>query len=298
MSKARLSPLEECRHYLGELGAFLFFFRVALDPNVTGVKLLSWTLRLQTALLTRKKENALNQGAQASGVPLKALKIGAPQISTWRHANPISWTAPPPEQELSLRILAIDVVLAPKPEAHAPWRGHLLIVYHPRSDTLVHHLLKIDSPTRVTSDWILYVLGEAQHAIRSRIPVETQTQDLTSIAMPDVSRTTPQLADAYTEAADRLMTATSAETLTATWLNTHHTTIELKNVHIDRHSDRSAHIDVTFESARSFSNTLIRVANAFNRIAPKDSAHWVALNPPKGKIDRKPGWADMKSQTR
>lgn len=111
----RRTGLDECFHYLGEIGALMFFARAALDPDVKGVDLLRWTLRLQNALLTHPAYR-----------PLKRLTIAAPQISTWRKANPIDWTPPPSDQSLSLRMLVIEVVsdadVSATPEAEPP--GH------------------------------------------------------------------------------------------------------------------------------------------------------------------------------
>jgi hypothetical protein len=92
---------------------------------------------------------------------LKPLKIDAPQISTWRRANLIVWAPPEQgEQALSLRVLAIEMAQAVAEPTMSPgWKGHLLIIFDPHTETLVHHFLKLNRTAEVSADWILYVLA-------------------------------------------------------------------------------------------------------------------------------------------
>lgn len=167
--KPRRTGIEDCFHYLGEVGALFFFCRAALEPEADGKTLLNWTKRLRDAVLAQKEIYAGKQDSQADGSPLTALVIEAPQISTWRQANPIKWDLPEDKGEsLALRVLAIEVCQATVAEASPTWKGHLLVIYEPRTETLAHHFLKIKRSAEVSADWILYVLAKANMGIRQR----------------------------------------------------------------------------------------------------------------------------------
>lgn len=271
---------DECFRYLGEIGALMFFCRAALDPDAEGVTLLSWTLRLQRVLLDRPADR-----------PLKKLTIAAPQISTWRHANPIVW-APPSEtaQPLTLRVLALEIVQAK--EGAPGWRGHLLVVYDPRTETLAHRFLKVRRSAEVSSDWILHGLAKADAAIRKRTAARHLAQDAVLIALPDLQDTSLPYAAAYAEAAGRIRAAIPTGGLSATWLAKHVAPLTLHDAQVDIRAPRSAIAELTVETARAFSNALIRAARTFTEGCGANGPAWIALNPQKGNIDRKPGWAD------
>lgn len=275
---------DECFRYLGEIGALMFFCRAALDPDAEGVTLLNWTLRLQRVLLDRLADR-----------PLKKLTIAAPQISTWRHANPIVW-APPSEtvQPLTLRVLALEIVQATAvaPDAVPGWRGHLLVVYDPRTETLAHRFLKIRRSAEVSSDWILHGLAKADAAIRKRTAARQLAQDAVLIALPDLKDTSLPYAGAYAETAERIRTAIRTGGLSAIWLAKHVAPLTLHDAQVDVGTPRSAIAELTIETARAFSNALIRAARTFTAECGADGPAWIALNPQKGNIDRKPGWAD------
>lgn len=280
----------ECFRYLGEIGALMFFCRAALDPDAEGVTLLSWTLRLQRVLLDRPADR-----------PLKKLTIAAPQISTWRHANPIVW-APPSEtaQPLTLRVLALEIVQATAgaPDAVPGWRGHLLVVYDPRTETLAHRFLKVRRSAEVSADWILHGLAKADAAIRKRTSARQLAQDAVLMALPDLQDTSLPYAAAYAEAAARIQVAIPAGGLSATWLAQHVAPLTLHDAQVDIGAPRSAIADLTVETARAFSNALIRAARTFTEGCEADGPAWIALNPQKGSIDRRPGWADDERRRR
>lgn len=277
----RRTGVDECFHYLGEVGALMFFARAALDPGAKGADLLAWTLRLQRALL-----------AHPTDATLKPLKIDAPQISTWRRANPIVWAPPEQmEQALSLRVLAIEMAQAvAEPETSHGWKGHLLIVFEPRTETLVHHFLKLNRTAEVSADWILYVLARADRAIRERTASIRAPQDSVSIALPDLKDT--PYAEAYAEAATRLTEAIPAGGLTVTWLGRHEACLTLHDAYVDTAAPRDSYAALTLETSQLFRNALIRTARAFNALSDKGGGVWIALNPQKGDIDRKPGWEE------
>lgn len=274
----RRTGTEDCIHYLGEVGAFMFFVRAALDPDATGADLLRWTLRLQQALL-----------AKPADVTLKPLKIDAPQISTWRRANPIVWESPLlAGQTLSLRALAIEVA---GPMAHSPaWKGHLLMVFEPHSETLVHHFLKLNRTAEVSTDWILYVLGRADQAIRERTAALRGLADSVSIALPDLKDTPYE--GAYAEAATRIKAALPRGCLSATWLGRNMSTLALHNAHVDQTAAHHVHDVRHFKTSQIFRNALLRTAREFTALTNRGGEAWIALTPLKGDIDRKPGWAD------
>lgn len=284
----RRTGVDECFHYLGEVGALMFFARAALDPGAKGADLLAWTLRLQKVLRDRPAD-----------ATLKSLKIDAPQISTWRRANPIEWAQPTMGAALSLRMLAIEVAQAvAEPEMSPGWKGHLLVVFDPRTETLVHHFLKLNRTAEVSADWILYVLARADRAIRERTAAIRAPQDSVSIALPDL-RDTPY-AGAYAEAATRLKEALPEWGLPVTWLGRHEAYLTLHDAHIDEAAPRDSYAALTFETSQIFRNALIRTARAFPAEAPPDvhRAAWIALNPQKGDIDRKPGWEEAERRRR
>lgn len=279
----RRTGLDECFHYLGEIGALMFFARAALDPDVKGVDLLRWTLRLQNALLTHPAHG-----------PLKRLTIAAPQISTWRKANPIDWTPPPSEQSLSLRMLVIEVVSdADVPDAERECEGYVLILFEPNTETLVHHFLKANREADVSSNWILYVLARADEEVRTRASALGAPKDSVSISIPDLTNTS--YAKAYAEAAARLKAAIPTGHLTITWLGKQKATLTLHNAHIDEAALRAVVAPLRFETSQKLRNAFVRIARAFNAddSSASNRATWIALNPLKGDIDRKPGWADQ-----
>ena len=281
---------DECFRYLGEIGALMFFCRAALDPDAEGVTLLSWALRLQRVLLDRPADR-----------PLKKLTIAAPQISTWRHANPIVW-APPPEtaQPLTLRVLALEIVQATAgtPDAAPGWRGHLLVVYDPRTETLAHRFLKVRRSAEVSSDWILHGLAKADAAIRKRTSARRLAQDAVLIQLPDLQDTSLPYTAAYAEAAARIRAAIPNGGLSVTWLAQHVAPLTLYDAQVDVGAPRSAVAELTVETARAFSNALIRAARTFTAECGADGPAWIALNPQKGNIDRRPGWAEDERRRR
>ncbi len=89
---------------------------------------------------------------------------------------------------------------------------HLLIIFDPRTEPLVHHFLKLNRTAEVSADWILYVLAQATWAIRKRYAAIRAPQDSVSIAMPDMKDT--PYAEPYAEAATRLKDAIPTGELT------------------------------------------------------------------------------------
>jgi len=292
--KPRRSGVEECFRYLGEVGALIFFCRAALHPEAAGKDLLDWTLRLQKALLAQKKAYAVNQDVQAEGVPLRALKIDTPQISTWRRDNPIIWAMPTEARgALAFRMLAVDVIQATEPSRKPSWQGHLLIVFEPNTNTLVHRFLKVNRSAELSSDWILYVLAKADQIVRKRAVSQRVSQESVSIALPGLGSSAPSLAGSYAEAGDRLRSVGPAGALHVTWRGRFEADLFMHGGSLDEAGPRSGSAELTFESSRSFSNALIRASRAFNVQDGTDSATWAALNPLKGEIDRKPGWEEQ-----
>ncbi len=272
----------------------MFFCRAALHPEAAGTSLLNWTLRLQKALLAQKKAYAVNQDVQAEGASLRALKIDAPQISKWRRDNPIIWAMPSEARgTLAFRMLAVDVIQATEPSQKPSWQGHLLIVFEPNTNTLVHRFLKVNRPADLSSDWILYVLAKADQIVRKRAVSQRVSQESVSIALPDLESSAPLLAGSYAEAGDRLRSVGPAGALHVTWRGRFEANLFMHGGSLDEAGPRSGYAELTFESSRSFCNALIRVSRAFNVQDGADSATWAALNPLKGEIDRKPGWEEQ-----
>lgn len=223
--------------------------------------------------------------------------IAPPQISTWRHANPIVW-APPPEmgQPLTLRMLALEIVQATE---DAPgWRGHLLVVYDPRTETLAHRFLKVRRSAEVSADWILHGLAKADAAIRKRTAARHLAQDAVLIALPDLQDTSLPYAAAYVEAVERIRAAIPTGGLSAIWLGKHVAPLTLHDAQVDVAAPRSAIAELTVETARAFSNALIRAARTFTAECGAEGPAWIALNPQKGNIDRNPGWEEAERRRR
>ena len=76
------------------------------------------------------------------------------------------------------------------------------------------------------------------------------------------------------------------------WLAQHVAPLTLHDAQVDIGAPRSAIAELTVETARTFSNALIRAARTFTEGCGANGPAWIALNPQKGNIDRKPGWAD------
>lgn len=292
--KLRRTGIEDCFHYLGEVGALFFFCRAALDPDADGASLLNWTLRLREALLSQKEKYAGKQDSQAEGSPLKAFVIKAPQISTWRRANPIRWEAPPQDKSetLSLRVLAIEVCQSTATESRPRWEGHLLVIYEPRTETLAHHFLKINRSADVSADWILYVLAGADGVIRRRAADRQLAVSSVHVTLPDPTYLNPDFIAAYAEAGRRLNAAIATGDLSCAWRQSGEVCMTLSAGDVDELGPRSVQVSLTFDSFRPLANAAIRVAEAFSRADPKYSPSWRALNPRKGEVDRRPGWAD------
>ena len=308
--KAGCDGTDECFRYLGEIGALMFFCRAALDPDATGKVLLDWTRRLQAALLAQYSDAMPHAGSPAqprksdppplapSHLPAHRpddartpFKIDPPQISTWRGAKPIVWASPnETTQPLTLRVLALEIVQAT--EGTPGWRGHLLVVYDPRTETLAHRFLKVRRSAEVSADWILHGLAKADAAIRKRTAARHLAQDAVLIALPNLQDTSLPYAAAYAEAATRMRAAIPTGGLSATWLATHVAPLTLHDAQVDVGAPRSAIAELTVETARAFNNALIRAARTFTAGCGADGPAWIALNPQKGSIDRKPGWAD------
>ncbi len=307
---------DECFRYLGEIGALMFFCRAALDPDATGKALLDWTRRLQAALLAQYSDAMPHAGSPAqprksdppplapSHLPARhpddartPFKIDPPQISTWRGAKPIVWASPnETTQPLSLRVLALEIVQAT--EGTPGWRGHLLVVYDPRTETLAHRFLKVRRSAEVSSDWILHGLAKADAAIRKRTSARRLAQDAVLIQLPDLQDMSLPYAAAYAEAAARIRAAIPNGGLSATWLAQHVAPLTLYNAQVDVGAPRSAIAELTVETARAFSNALIRAARTFTAECGADGPAWIALNPQKGNIDRRPGWAEDERRRR
>lgn len=291
--KPRRTGIEDCFHYLGEVGALFFFCRAALEPEADGKALLNWTERLRDALLGQKEKYAGKQDSQADGSPLTALVIKAPQISTWRQANPIKWDSPEDKDEsLALRVLAVEVCQATAAESSPSWKGHLLVIYEPRTETLAHHFLKIKRSAEVSADWILYVLAKADKAIRQRAADRQLSVDSVHITLPAPIYLNADFVEAYAEAGRRLDAAIASGGFSCTWKRSEEACMLPSNSFVDAFGPPSVQVSLTFDTFRQVANSAIRVAEAFSRADSKDSPSWCALNPRKGEIDRRPGWAD------
>ena len=294
---SRRGRADDCFHYLGEIGALMFFARAALDPDATGKALLGWALQLQKARLTQPKAFSPPSNESEGDVSLRPLKIAAPQISTWRNGNPIVWSPPQATSHaLDLRVLALEIVQATE---DAPgWRGHLLVVYDPRTETLAHRFLKVRRSAEVSADWILHGLAKADEAIRTRTSARHLAQDAVLIALPDLQDTSLPYAAAYAEAAERIRAAMPTGGLSATWLAKHVAPLTLHDAQVDVAAPRSAIAELTVETARAFSNALIRAARTFTAECGAEGPAWIALNPQKGNIDRNPGWEEAERRRR
>ena len=155
-----------------------------------------------------------------------------------------------------------------------------------------HHFLKVRRSAEVSADWILHGLAKADAVIRKRTSARRLAQDAVLIQLPDLQDTSLPYAAAYAEAAARIRAAIPNGGLSATWLAQHVAPLTLHDAQVDVGAPRSAIAELTVETARAFSNALIRAARTFTAECGADGPAWIALNPQKGNIDRRPGWAE------
>lgn len=169
-------------------------------------------------------------------------------------------------------------------------RATLLIVYEPRTETLVHHF---NQETPVSDDWILYVLGRADQDIRARAVSRDIVADSVCITVPDLCEISSQRAVAYVNALERLKKAVPVQELPARWRGRYDAKVLLKGGAIDGANALTGYVETTFQTAQSFKNALIRASRAFNAVASiEDHGVCLALNPQKGEIVRKEGWEE------
>ena len=151
---------------------------------------------------------------------------------------------------------------------------HLLIIFDPRTEPLVHHFLKLDRTAEVSADWILYVLARATWAIRERYAGIRAPQDSVSIAMPDMKDT--PYAESYAEAATRH----SHGRADRSWLERHETYLNLQDGNVEAAAPGTAgpnstsrrprllhHYTPTFPPARCS-----RAPPRYSLLSPKPSA--------------------------
>lgn len=298
--KARRKGIEDCFHYLGEVGALAFFSYAALMPEADGKTLLNWTLRLQDALLAQKDRFAVKHDSQAWGATMHRLKIDKPQISLWRRANPFQWALPQTRSEIDLDIRVLSVEVNQLTEGAQGWKGHLLLIGEPRTNTLIHHFLTVRRSADVSAASILFALTKASNAIAARAVAARIEVDKVSIGLPDLSDQNSPFTTAYAAAADRLIKALSEGGLTVTWLRNKQVSWNLPGGYVETAYERNALADLAFPTARSFKNALVRTARDFKiETTGTDTtanAAWIALNPLQGEVDRKPGWANVEHE--
>ena len=136
------------------------------------------------------------------------------------------------------------------------------------------------------------MLAKADKVIRQRAADRHLAVDSVHITLPDPIHLNSDFVEAYGEAGRRLNAAIATGGFSCTWKRIDETCMLPSNSYFDAFGPQSVQVSLTFDTFRQVANSAIRVAEAFSRTDSKHSSSWCALNPRKGEIDRRPGWAD------
>lgn len=217
----------QCRSYLGDVGALVFFCAATLRPEMSTSALASWTRQVQAAQRSLKKRFRLPRvDAKKKAFLPAAPKIDKPQVSVWRKASPFQSPIPTGMGEgWTFRVLSIPVT-GPTIEASQsgtpPWSGHLIVVYEGQTGTFFHQFVGLSSNFVVTPDLVAYLLTRIEKLMLQHDSAITYANKARTLYWPQLDEACPASTRAAFSAWEKLCQDNqgNSDLVTFKWMST------------------------------------------------------------------------------
>lgn len=217
----------QCRSYLGDVGALVFFAAATLRPEVSNSELASWTRQLQSAQRSLKKRFRLPRvDVKKEHFLPAAPKIDKPQVSVWRKASPFLSPIPKDIGEgWTFRVLSIPITgpsKAAEPGAADSWSGHLIVVYEARTGMFFHQFVGLSSNFVITPDLVAYMLSRIEKVMLQHDSANTHANTARTVYWPQLDESCPASTRAAFSEWEKLSQQhqTNSDLVTFKWMST------------------------------------------------------------------------------
>lgn len=195
---------KECRSYLGDVGAMIFFAYSALRPEQSANELRLWTLDLQKSINAQKpcyRQPRLSKNGDFLLNP--NVKIEKPQISNWKNSNPF-FIAPPSKEQKALNYKIINITAVGVKTDGTAWRGNLIFIHEFQTNLIFHHFNDVSKSVKITKDDIFSYLKRADEIASKHRKAAQYLEAERKVWLPSKSASPGAILKIYDQVADKL----------------------------------------------------------------------------------------------